>query len=236
MRLFDFVQQNDGVGLTADLLGQLTTFFIAYVSGRRSDQARYSELLHVFAHVDADECIFRVKEIPAQYFGKLGFTDTGRAKEDESADWFIWVFQASTVALNGFYHFLHSIVLTNHFSFQFIRHTDQAGGFRLCDTCNRDAAHHGHDIGHVIEVHGIALGFGFFLPGTLGVLQLLDQLFFGIAQTSSLFVFLTAHHAVLFRLDIRNLVLEIDDVLRNVDIRNVHAGTCFVQGIDGLIR
>ena len=40
------------VGATADLLGQLATFFVADVAGRRTDQARGVVLLHVLRHVD----------------------------------------------------------------------------------------------------------------------------------------------------------------------------------------
>ncbi len=55
MGLLDFVQQHDGVGTTADLLGQLTAFFVADVAGRGTDQAADVVLLHVLAHVDLNQ-------------------------------------------------------------------------------------------------------------------------------------------------------------------------------------
>ena len=39
MRLLDFVEQHDGVRATADLLGELTTFFVADEARRRADEA-----------------------------------------------------------------------------------------------------------------------------------------------------------------------------------------------------
>ncbi len=53
--LFDFVEENHGVGTAAHLLGELAAFVITDISRRRADEARHSEFLHVFAHVDAYE-------------------------------------------------------------------------------------------------------------------------------------------------------------------------------------
>ena len=77
MSLFHFVKEDDGVGFAADGFGQLAAFLIADVSGRRSDQAGHRELLHVFAHIDADQVLFVVKEGLGQSLGKLGLADTG---------------------------------------------------------------------------------------------------------------------------------------------------------------
>ena len=55
MRFLDFVEKDDGVRPTADGLGELTAFFVADVAGRRADQTRDGEFLHVLAHVDLDE-------------------------------------------------------------------------------------------------------------------------------------------------------------------------------------
>ena len=55
MSFFDFVEQNDGVRTAANLFGELATFFVADVAGRRSDETGDVVFLHVFGHVDADE-------------------------------------------------------------------------------------------------------------------------------------------------------------------------------------
>ena len=55
VRLLDLVEQDDLVRPAADGLGQLAALVVADVAGRRADQPRDGELLHVLAHVDADQ-------------------------------------------------------------------------------------------------------------------------------------------------------------------------------------
>jgi hypothetical protein len=55
VRLLDLVEQNDRVGATADLLGQVAALLVADVARRRADQARGIVLLHVLGHVDLDD-------------------------------------------------------------------------------------------------------------------------------------------------------------------------------------
>ena len=52
MGLFHLVEQHHAVGLPADGLGQLATFLVAHVSGRRADQTADGEFLNVFGHID----------------------------------------------------------------------------------------------------------------------------------------------------------------------------------------
>ncbi len=54
MGFFDLVQEDDGVGAAADLLGELAAFLVADVAGRSADQPRDVVLLHVLGHVDLD--------------------------------------------------------------------------------------------------------------------------------------------------------------------------------------
>ena len=78
---FNLVEQDDAVRAAADGLGQLAAFFIADVSGRRTDQTRHGELLHVFGHIDADEVLLVVEERLGQRLGQLGLADARRAEE-----------------------------------------------------------------------------------------------------------------------------------------------------------
>ena len=55
VRLFDFVEEHDGVGPAADGFGKLAALLVTDVARRRTDQARGGELLHVLGHVDLDE-------------------------------------------------------------------------------------------------------------------------------------------------------------------------------------
>ena len=54
MSLLNLVEQDDGVGLAPNLLGQLSALLVADVSRRRTDETRDGEFLHILAHIDAD--------------------------------------------------------------------------------------------------------------------------------------------------------------------------------------
>src|SRR5689334_21585239 len=55
VRLLDFIEQYDAVRRALHALGELSTLFIAYVSGRRADQLRNRVLLHEFGHIEANQ-------------------------------------------------------------------------------------------------------------------------------------------------------------------------------------
>ena len=84
--LLDLVEEHHLVRPAADRLGQLAAFFVADVAGRRTDQPRHRELLHVLAHVDAHHRALVVEQEFGQRAGELGLADAGRPQEDERAD------------------------------------------------------------------------------------------------------------------------------------------------------
>src|SRR5664280_398246 len=55
MGFLDLVEQDNAEWTTPHGLGQLPALFISYVAGRGSNQARHRKLLHVLAHVEANE-------------------------------------------------------------------------------------------------------------------------------------------------------------------------------------
>ena len=55
MRLLDFVQQNHAVWFAAYGFGERARVLVAHVARGRADEPRHGELLHVLAHVDANE-------------------------------------------------------------------------------------------------------------------------------------------------------------------------------------
>ena len=80
---FNLVQQHNGVGATAYLFSELSSFFVADVARRRSNQPRHGKLLHVLGHVDADQRFFRVKHERGKHLGQLRFANAGGAQEYE---------------------------------------------------------------------------------------------------------------------------------------------------------
>ena len=83
VRLFDLIEQHDGVRLAAHGLGELAALVVADVSGRRADQARDGEFLHVLGHVDAHHAALIVKQALGQRLGQFRLADARRAEEQE---------------------------------------------------------------------------------------------------------------------------------------------------------
>ena len=84
--LLDLIQQDDRVRTSAHLLGELPALLVADVARRRPDEAADGVALLVLAHVDADHRGLVVEEELGQRLRQLGFSDAGRAEEDERAD------------------------------------------------------------------------------------------------------------------------------------------------------
>src|SRR5690606_40486241 len=96
LRLLDLVEQDHGERPPAHRFGELATFVVADVSGRRPDEARYGELLHVLAHVDAYDVALVVEQELGERLGELGLADARGAEEQERNDRAIRVGQART--------------------------------------------------------------------------------------------------------------------------------------------
>ena len=81
--LFQLVEQNDGIGLAADLFRQLARLVIADIAGGRADELRDGVALHVFRHIQPDERIDGVEQLVCEALDQLRLADTGRADKDE---------------------------------------------------------------------------------------------------------------------------------------------------------
>src|SRR6266566_5020884 len=78
MSLLDFVEQDDAVGLAAYRLGELTTLFIANISGRGTNQACRRMALHEFRHVNFDESFFTTEHKLGKRTSQLCLSNTSR--------------------------------------------------------------------------------------------------------------------------------------------------------------
>ena len=78
--LLDFVQQQHGVRLLGDGLGQQTALVKTHVARRRANQAAHRMTLHVLGHVKADQ--LNAHDV-GKLLGRFGLADAGRAAEQE---------------------------------------------------------------------------------------------------------------------------------------------------------
>ena len=83
--------------MLADRVDQQAALLEADVAGRRADQPRHRVLLHVLAHVEADEL---VAEVQRELLGELGLADAGRTGEQEAAGRPIGLTEAGARALD----------------------------------------------------------------------------------------------------------------------------------------
>ena len=234
--LFNLVEQHDGVGATTHFLGQLTAFLVPDVARRCPDQACDGKLLHVLGHVDANQGFLRIEHELRKDFGELRFADARGAKENEGTDGFVGVLEACAVALDGFDHLFDRFFLTNDLAFKIGVHAGELAAFLLGNALDRNACHHGHDITDVILGDRDTVVLGIFFPSALGLLELLVQDAFLVAQPRGLFVALGTNHTALLVLDVLDFFFNLDDFLWHVDVGQVHAAAHLVQSVDGLVR
>ena len=137
--LLDLVEQDDLVWPTADGLGQLAALLVADIAGRRPDQPRDGELLHVLAHVDADHRLLVVEQEAGEGAGELGLADAGRAEEQERADRTARVLEPGTCPADGVGHGLDGLVLADDALVEALLHADELGLLAFHQAADRDA-------------------------------------------------------------------------------------------------
>src|SRR5438105_14594381 len=86
MRLLDFIQKDNRVGRSLDSLRELAAFFIADISGRRTDQLADRVLLHEFGHIEAYERFIAAEEEVREGAGNFRLAYAGWPQEQEGAD------------------------------------------------------------------------------------------------------------------------------------------------------
>src|SRR5437016_10604831 len=101
VRFLDFIEQYDGVRRALHTFGELSTLFIANVSGRRADQLRHRVLLHELGHVEADQSLLGAEHELRERARYFGFADAGRTEKQEGTDGPVRAFQAGTAASDG---------------------------------------------------------------------------------------------------------------------------------------
>ena len=93
MRLFDFIEQQDSVGVLSDGIRKQSPLVKTYIAWWSTDKPGYGMLLHVFTHVKALKMYGKgVGKLP----GDLCFPDAGRAGKEERPCGGIWLSQAGS--------------------------------------------------------------------------------------------------------------------------------------------
>ena len=150
MGLFNFIKQDNGIGLPTNSLRQLTAFLVAYISGRSSDKTGHRILLHVLTHIDTHHIGFVVKETGSQSLRKLGLADAGGAKEQERTDGLRGILNTGLGTDDGFGYQSDCLILTYDTLMQLIVQMQGLVPFTLSQLCHRNTGPTGHDTGNFI--------------------------------------------------------------------------------------
>ena len=150
MGLLDLVEEDHLVRPAADRLGQLAALLVPDVAGRRPDQARHGELLHVLAHVDPGHRRVVVEQELGQRARELGLADAGRAEEQERAKRPARVAETGPGPPDRVRHGLDRLVLTDDPAVEAILHRDELLELTLHQAGDRDPGPRGDDLGDVV--------------------------------------------------------------------------------------
>ena len=86
MRFLDLIEEDDGVGFASHGFGEFTAIFVSNVSRRCSDEQGHGMFLHIFGHIEADECLFGAEHLFGEALCEIGLSDAGLAEEEEGTD------------------------------------------------------------------------------------------------------------------------------------------------------
>ena len=153
MSLFDFVEQDDRVWMTAHRFRQLAAFVVTYIAGRRPDKAGHSMFFHVFAHVDADHVLHIVKQHFRQRLGQFGLAHTGGAQEDEGTDRTVGILDAGPGADHRVRHCFHRFILADDMFMQGFFQMDQLFPFAGAQPLYRNTCPGADYPGDIVLVH-----------------------------------------------------------------------------------
>ena len=134
MRLLDLIEEDDAIRLTTDRLGERARILIADVPWRRADETGHGELLHVLAHVDADQRRLVGEQELGETACQLGLTDARGPGEHERADWPAGIFEPRATAPNRLRYRSDRLVLADDRLVQLVFHSQETRGLRFLKT------------------------------------------------------------------------------------------------------
>ena len=152
VRLFAFVEQDDGVGRRAHAVGQLAAALKAHVTGRCADEAVERIFLLVLGHVQRDQGVFAAEHEIGQRLGEFRLAHARRAEEQERADRPLGVFEAHARRLDRARHRQHRFVLTGDARFEVLDHLRVLGALVRAQLGDGHARHQADGQPHVVGI------------------------------------------------------------------------------------
>ena len=147
----DLVEQQHGVGVLVDGVGEQTALVEADIAGRGADQPRHGMALHIFRHVEAHE--FDAHD-EGELARRFGLADSGGAGEQVAADGLLGFAQAGAREFDGVAQRLDGPLLSEHDGLEVGSERRQHFLVVAADLPGRDARHFGDDALDLVLVDG----------------------------------------------------------------------------------
>ena len=240
MRLFDLIEEDDGIGLAADLFGELAGLVIAHIAGRRADNPRDGELFHKLGHIQADQALRTVEHVGGEPFDQFGLSDAGAAHEDK-AHRFALDLESDPSAPDGRADRVHRLVLADDMLLQAGIETGQPFQLVLFDGGGRYFGPEFNDAGQIVNRE-------FRSSLRVELLLLLTEAEFFAAQFRDAGITglrllpgigivpmgIIRQQSVRFKADVLQLTLH-QHAPVDVRILEIHVRTGLIQQVDGLV-
>ena len=236
MGLFDFIEQNHGIGTTTNTLGELTAFFKTDVSRRGANQPADVVLLHVLGHVDLNQSFFVAEHEFGQRLGQQRLTDSGRASKQEAAGRTLGVLQTTAAATHGFRHLLDRLVLADHAVMHLLFHLQQSDSVLAGQTRQRNSCHLGDDFRDHFGIDDAFVFLTLLTPLLRELFLLLFQLVRLVTQCGGLFKVLIRDRFFLLLIQSLGFFFEFLEVRWTHHGLQSDAGSRFINDINGLVR
>ena len=236
MRLFDLVEEHDGVRLAPHLFRQLPALVVANVARRRADQARYRVLFHILAHVDADHRVLAAKHRLGKRFAELRLAHARGTEEEERPNRPFRILDADAPAADGARHGAHCLVLSHNARMKRFFKRQKPRAFALVEPCHRNARpvrHHGGDVLRRHAHSGLFRLARLFFPLSC---RLRAEALLRVAQPRRLFIVLRADGSLLVPRGGARLLLKRFQFGRGAARGQFHACCRLVDKVDSLIR
>ena len=153
VRLLDLVEEEHGIRVPADLLGELASLLVAHVAGRRADEARDGVALLELAHVEAHHQGLVAEERLREGTRELRLAHTGRPEEEEAADGPVRVAEPGARAAHGLRDGRDGLVLADDATVELLLEPKEALALLGGELRDGDAGGAGDDLRDVLRRH-----------------------------------------------------------------------------------
>ena len=153
MRLFNLIQQYNGVRFAPYSLGQLTPFLVPNITRGSPYQPAYGVFFLVLAHVNPGHHIIIIKQVTGQGFCQLGFAHPGGSEEDKRADRLLGILKAGPTSPDSIRDGFNGLILPNNPFMKLFFQVQQLIPLTLQHPGNGYSGGFSHVFSYILSIH-----------------------------------------------------------------------------------